>query len=385
MKKEKPIRVLQVIHRMRPGGAQALVMNAYRKADRSQVQFDFAVRSTQEEYHDQEIKSLGGRIFHLPWKKANPISPILYKKALAQILCEHGPFSVVHSHIGFYSGFVLPTAKKQNIPIRIAHSHNTTSTERYSAVLGAWEKLMRRQILSSATNLLACNKTAAGWLFGSQWQKDRRTEIIHNAVKLSDYEMLSQKKNTFRKELGFPLEAPLLGHIGRFDTQKNHSFLIEIMATLVQQTPEAHLLLIGEGELFHQTKSLVQERGLQDNVHFLGIRGDIPSILRSLDLFLLPSLYEGLAIVLIEAQAAGTPCLISDNLPKEVDINIGLIEYESLKADTNQWAKKINKIIATPTNIPWVKRKEALQKGKYTIASVLETFIKLYTRNNEYQ
>jgi len=340
------------------------------------------VRSTQEEHHDQEIESLGGRIFHLPWKKANPISPFIYKKALGKVLRERGPFAAVHSHVGFYSGFVLPTAKKQNIPIRIAHSHNTSSTDRYSIVLGGWEKLMRNSIMGSATHLLACNELSAEWLFGHQWQDDGRVKIVHNAINLADYETLPTDRYIVRERLKFPQKGPLLGHIGRYDAQKNHRFLIEITASLLQQIPEAHLLLIGEGNLLPEIKAFVQEKRIQNNVHFLGVRSDIPYILRSLDLFILPSLYEGLPVVLIEAQAAGTPCLVSDVVSTEADINVGLIEYENLNAGLNQWVKTIKKVLATP-EVPWTKRKQALQRERHDIQSITSELKKLYAGKHE--
>lgn len=377
MTSNPPKRVLQVIHRMRPGGVQALVMGAYRHLDRAQVQFDFAVRSRGEEHHHPEIRDLGGRIFRLPWRKENPISPLLYRRALGRVLDEEGPFTAVHSHVGFYNGYVLPTAKKHRIPVRIAHSHNTISTDRYPLILDVWERWMRVRILRDATHLVACNRESAEWLYGSPGQNDPRVEVIHNAIDLSDFEVLSASPAQIRRDLGFPQEGPLLGHIGRFDPQKNHSFLIDIFAAWLERVPEAHLLLLGEGALRPEIQDLVEARGIAANVHFLGVRTDVPRVLAALDLFLLPSLYEGLPLVLIEAQAAGTPCLVSACISRESDAGLGLIHYERLDEDLDTWVDAIQRALAGP-RLSWENCKKGLQRMEFDIQSAARRFLALY-------
>jgi len=380
MSDKSPIRILHVIHRMRPGGIQAVVMGVYRNIDRDQVQFDFAVRSDQEEHYDQEIKSLGGRIFRLPWRSKHPLSPIIYQRSLRKILQKFGPFAGIHSHVGFYSGFVLPVAKKQGVPLRIAHSHSSSFEDFNSAVLMVWEKYMRLNILFSSTHLLACNEISAEWLYGPRWQSDERTKIIHNAIDLLPFEIEDQ--DSLRQRYKLPLKGPLLGHVGRFNNPKNHSFLIEIMAAVLQKIPEAHLLLIGEGELMPMIKQLVLEKRIQDQVHFLGVRRDVPSLLKNMDLFVLPSLYEGLPVVMVEAQAAGIPCLVSDVVSSEADLNLGLVKYESLESEPVQWVKSIEMMLTTPS-IPWAERKSALEREGHDIHSMTAKLFKIYTEQNE--
>ncbi|MCK5346132.1 MAG: glycosyltransferase [Candidatus Heimdallarchaeota archaeon] len=379
---EKPIRILQVIHRMRPGGIQAVIMDIYRNIDRDQVQFDFAVRSVQEEHHDREIKSLGGRIFRLPWRSRNPVSPIIYKKAFRSLLQKFGPFAGIHSHVGFYSGLVLPVAKNQGVPVRIAHSHNTSFDPVNPVIIMVWEKLMRLNIQGSGTHLLACNELSADWLYGPEGRDDERVEIIHNSIDLTQFETRTEDQLTLRRSLKLPLKGPLLVHVGRFDNQKNHRYLIEIMAAVVRKIPEAHLLLIGEGELMPMIKQLVREKRIQDHVHFLGVRRDVPLLFRNMDLFVFPSLYEGLPVVMIEAQAAGTPCLVSNTIASEADLNLGLVQYESLEKEPVQWVKKIETML-NPPHVPWSERKRALQREGHDIQSATAQLFNIYTEQHE--
>lgn len=379
MVEEVPKRVLHVVHRMRPGGTQAVIMNVYRNMDHSDIQFDFAVRSTQEEHYDNEIKSLGGEIFHLPWWSWNPLSLISYRRAFDRLLKSHGPFLAVHSHVSFYSGLVLPIAKDHGVPVRIAHSHNTSSRGYNKVIQYIWENVMRRQILNHATHLIACNELASERLFGSVSENNQRIDIIHNAIDLSRFAPGGdhQGSDSIRDEFSIPESATLLGHIGRFDPQKNHAFLIKIMSAMVSRHPDSHLLLIGEGDLIDEIAALVEEKDLQGQVHFLGVRQDIPKILKSLDVFLLPSLYEGLPIVLIEAQAAGVPCVVSDVISRETDVDLGLIEYQSLTTRPTLWAEIVHKA-SNKSQIPWKKRERALKKGGFDVQSMKRKFLNIY-------
>jgi glycosyltransferase involved in cell wall biosynthesis len=373
--KKSPIRILHVIHRMRPGGAQTLVMNLYRHIDKSRVQFDFAVRSQQPEYYDQEIETLGGRLFHLPWHSSNPFNIVGYIHALDEILQKEGPFAGIHSHVELFNGHILPVSRKAGVKLRIAHSHSA-STDKTSILRNIWGKIMRRSIQNNATHFLACSSTAAEWLYGDIHQ-DARFSLFPNAIDLTPYANIHSDRYFWRQKTGLPLKGPLLGPIGRFDSVKNHSFLLQVFSKFLDLFPTAKLILVGEGILKTQVENEAKAKGFVDSICFLGVRSDIPQILGALDLFVLPSLHEGLGIVLIEAQAAGVPCLVSDTIPTEVDLGLGLIQFKNLDIGVNGWVQELqdSKLHKKPD---WNNRKIALQKAGYNIQRSAKSLQELY-------
>lgn len=378
---QNPKRVLHVIHRMRPGGIQTAIMNLYRHIDRTKVQFDFAVRSQQQEYYDKEIKDLGGRLLHLPWKEGDPLSIVAYIQALKTILKESGPFLAVHSHVGLFSGHILPLAKHANIPLRLAHSHSAPSNTP-PLIRNIWTVLMRQSIQANATHMLACSSQAANWLYGQHWEKDKRVIKFPNAIDLQPYATLGNDRFKWREVTGLPREDLLIGHIGRFDPVKNHSYLLQVFSAFHKKNSNARLVLVGEGELKQQTIQLIQEKGISDAVIFLGVRADIPQILGALDLFVLPSHHEGFGIVLIEAQAAGIPCLASEGVSPEIDLGLGLVKFESLSTGIETWVQKLTTHINVPT-VGWEERKKALQNAGYDIQNSIKTIQSIYLESKQ--
>lgn len=373
--RQAAIRVLQVIPRMRPGGVQGLVMEIYRNIDRSKIQFDFAVRSKKIEYYDQEIINMGGRIFCLPWSNGNPLSTVYYGRAFRRILREEGPFAAVHSP-NLFSGSVLPIARDADVSLRIAHSHSAT-LDNSSALRRLWAAYMRRRLLSSATHLLACSQNAGEWLFKTGTQHGTRFMLLPNAIDISAYKPLNADRTVLRRMLGFPEQGPLIGHIGRFDPVKNHQFLLEVFAEFVKLCPAANLMLVGEGPLKPEIEEQVINKNLSDSVRFLGVRSDVPAILNALDLFILPSLSEGLGIVLIEAQAAGLPSLVSDAVPTEADLDLNLLQYKSLAEGSNAWALELHSLLERPRP-PWEHRQAVLKRAGYEIKDVVRVLERLY-------
>ena len=374
--KDFPLRILHVIHGMEPGGAQALVMNIYRHIDRSQVQFDFAVRSHQPEYYDEEINTLGGRLFRVPWISDNPLSIFRYVRSFEALLREKGPFAGLHSHVGVFSGHVLPLGKDAGIPLRIAHGHSA-SLSKSSILRKSWAIIMRKRIRASATHLLACSQTAAEWLYGPHWRRDSRTSLIPNAIDITAYEGIHDNRGELRRRLELPLDGPLVGHIGRFESVKNHAFLLEVFSAFLEICPAAKLILIGEGTLHGKIQRQAIENGIERAVYFLGVRSDIPQILGSLDLFVLPSLYEGLGIALIEAQAAGVPCLVSKTVPLEADLGLDLVQFEDLEAGIGEWVRSMLKLKEKKAPA-WEKRKATLQNADYDIQDTVHRLYQLY-------
>ncbi|HEV3301887.1 MAG TPA: glycosyltransferase family 1 protein [Planctomycetaceae bacterium] len=336
---QKPIRVLQVLGALNRAGAETWLMNVLRHIDREQFRLDFLVHTTDAGAYDSEVRSLGSRIFPC----VGPRNPLAYSRALRKILRTEGPFDVVHSHVHAYSGFVLRTARQAGVPLRIAHSHCDTSMldARSGAARRVYLALMNSWIQKHATLGLAVSRQAAVSLFGANWSADPRWRISYCGIDLGLFREQADRA-AVRNEFKIPANAFVVGHVGRFDYQKNHKFLIEIFATLAQRRPDARLLVIGEGPLRPTIEEQVARSGLQDRVIFAGPRPDVPRLMTSaMDAFVLPSHFEGLPLVLLEAQAAGLPCLLADTVAEETTVNPALVRRLSLSQPTEAWCDEL--------------------------------------------
>jgi glycosyltransferase involved in cell wall biosynthesis len=326
-----PLRILHVVVNMNRGGAETLIMNLYRNIDRSKVQFDFL--TCKEGVFDSEIEMMGGKVYRIPY--ISEVGHFNYLKELKKFFLSNSQYKIVHSHIDKMSGLVLRTAKKAGIPVRISHSHNTSSEGGTATKIYKW--FAGNFILPNATNLFACSNYAAKWLFK---YKSQSSNIIKNGIECDKFAFSSQIRKEVREELKIDKNVFVLGHVGRFAHQKNHAFLINIFAEFNKVNQESILLLVGEGPLRSDIENQVLKLKLKDKVKFIGIRSDIHRILQAFDVFVFPSIHEGLPVSLIEAQASGLPCLISNNVSQEVDLGINLVDFISL-ADKKQWVKKI--------------------------------------------
>lgn len=325
-----PMRVLQVATKMDRGGLETMVMNYYRHIDRSQIQFDFLLHRSEEGAYDEEIRGLGGRIYYAP--RSNPLNPI-YLKSLDSFFAKHNDYRVVHSHIDCMSALPLRYAKKYDVPIRIAHSHNSRQDKDLKYPL---KLICKRYIPKEATHLFACGKKAGEWMFGG-----RSFKVIPNAINVDDFKYDKTKRAKVRKELDLPTECLVVGHVGRFQPAKNHLFLINIFAQLAEMLSNARLVLVGDGQLFSETQKIADSLGIMQKVLFLGVRDDVKDLMQAFDLFLMPSLYEGLPLVLVEAQASGLPCVISNSIPDDCDLDSSCITRLPLSISSIEWAKEI--------------------------------------------
>lgn len=327
-----PIRVLQVVTYMQRGGLETMLMNYYRNIDRSQVQFDFLVHRDFEADYDSEILELGGKIHRLP--VLNPFGK-RYLKELDQFFINHPEYQIVHSHLDCLAGIPLKYAKKNGVPVRIAHAHNSNQTKNLKYPI---KLFCRRNITGNANHLFACSEEAGKWMFqGAEF------DVLHNAIDAEKYSYNSEIRDKVRKQFGFQDHTLVLGHVGRFMPQKNHSFLLDIFQAVLKEKEDSMLLLVGEGELEEEIKKKADQLGIREKVVFTGVRSDVPDLLQAMDVFILPSLYEGLPLVMVEAQAAGLPCLISDMVPEECRKTKGLVVQVPLRASTEKWAKIIMK------------------------------------------
>lgn len=343
---DQPIRILQVLTIMNRGGAEAMIMNYYRNMDRTKVQFDFLLHRHEKGAYDDEIKSLGGKIHIMP--SINPRNYFAYIAALKQFFKSHTEYQIVHSHLNGLSGIILKQAKKQGVPIRIAHSHtslfhinlNPFSKERAS--LGYIFKFMvqnvlRKSVRKNANYYFSCGDKASLWLYGRKNQS--KVQIINNAIAAEDFEYDRDLSMRLRKELGIDNNL-VIGHVGNFVPEKNHHFLFQVFDEILKKQPISKLILVGGGGLQRQFEELAQQMGITKHIIFMGVRKDVDQLLQAFDVFLFPSTNEGLPVTLIEAQAAGLKILASENISNELDIT-GNLTFMSLDKTPLEWADRL--------------------------------------------
>jgi Glycosyltransferase len=317
---------------MNRGGAETIVMNFYRNIDRTKIQFDFILHSKRKGAYDEEIRELGGRIFYVP--RYSLKSALNYMTVWNRFFREHPEYRVIHGHIRSTASIYLAIAKKYKLAT-IAHSHNTESGSGLNAFV---KDTLQRPLKSNWVDyLFACSESSGEWLFGSKNMP--RVSILKNAIDANRFAYNEIIRIKTRKELGLDQNS-IIGHVGRFDEQKNHKFLIDIFNVIHKQNRNAVLLLVGAGHLEPQIKDKVKKLGLESNVRFMGVRSDIPELLQAMDIFVFPSHYEGLPVAIIEAQAAGLMCVLSDAITTEVKIT-DLVTFISLSESAEQWAEKI--------------------------------------------
>lgn len=307
-----------------------MLMNHYRQMDRTQVQMDFLTHRGKRAVYDDEIEALGGKIYRLP--PLNPVS-LNYQNQLRNFFAQHEEYRIAHSHLDCMAGVPLKTAKEFGVPVRIAHAHssNQTKNSKYPIKL-----VYKNQIAKYATHLFACGETAGEWMFGGA-----PFAVMHNAIDAGKFRYQPGLRERARKAL-IP-ETPdafVVGHVGSFWSPKNHSFLLDIFREIYKQEPNSVLLLVGTGGLMDEVREKAKSYGVENHVKFLGDRSDVFWVEQAMDAFVLPSLFEGLPVTMIEAQAAGLPCFISDKVPIECKVT-NLVTQISLKESPVVWAEEI--------------------------------------------
>lgn len=328
----EPLRIAQVMGKWLGGGVESVVMNYYRNIDRSAVQFDFICDSDSTDIPYDEIESLGGRVFVVP-----PYQKVFaYRKALVKLFKENG-YKIVHSHLNTLSVFPLSAAKKAGIKIRIAHSHSTSNKKEFKRNVS--KKILRPWTNLFATEYFCCSEVAGRWQFGDKKYDGGKVFLLRNAIDLEKFRFNEEKRKSKREELGIDEDTFVLGHIGRFMAQKNHKFLIDIFKSVHDKNANSILLLAGQGPLFNEVKEYADSMGLCESVKFLGQRSDVADLYQAFDVFVLPSLYEGLPVVIVEAQGTGLKCLTSDKVSYESKISSDL-DFISLD-DIDLWTDRI--------------------------------------------
>ena len=362
---KETIRVLHVIGSMNLAGAETFIMNVYRKINRNNVQFDFIVHKDGK--YDDEIKSLGGKIY-----KIEPLNKCGYWKYCKQLekIIKENDYKIIHSHINESSGLVLKIAKKCDVPVRISHSHSTGNHS--NLIYKIFKIYLRGKINKYATHLFACSKEAAIWLF----RKDAdRAIIVKNGIDINKFTFSLNNRNEKRKEFEIQDSTILLGNIGRITHVKNQEFLIEIFEEFNKSINDSKLIIVGEGELKEKLKNITKEKNIDDKVIFTGARKDISQLINAFDIFVFPSLYEGLGIALLEAQCNGLLCFASDTVPRAAKVSQNL-NFISLKKNSKFWADSIQKIYKK--NFKRKDESQKLREAGYDIEEVAERLEKFY-------
>ena len=312
-------------------------MNYYRNIDKDKIQFHFLCDEDSTNIPYEEIEKMGGKVIIIP-----PYQRLFeYQKELYRIFKENN-YKIVHSHISTLSVFPLRIAKKAGVPIRIAHSHSTSNKKE-------WKRNLIKNILRPfsklyANQFFACSELSGRWLFGAKAFKNGKIKIINNAIDLEKFKFNKEKRNEIRKKLKMDKNIILVGHIGRFVTQKNHEFLIDVFNEIIkkrkQENFDSKLILIGQGNLKENIIEKIKYLGLQDYVIFTGQTTNVSDYYNAMDIFVLPSLYEGLPVVGIEAQANGLLCEFSTDMTKETKV-LNTTKSISLKETPEIWAEMI--------------------------------------------
>lgn len=330
------LRILHVIGSMECGGAETMIMNIYRNIDRTKVQFDFVLHTQKVGLYEAEILKLGGKIYRT--NKYTVLNFIQYKKWWNTFLNEHGEYRIIHGHINSSAAIYLSVAKKRGLKT-IVHSHATKNNER--SLRNLVFQIMSYPIRFIADYFMACSRQAGIDRFGSKIVESEHFRVLANGIDVRKYKFCKNKRVEIRKELEISDEVFAICHVGRFTYAKNHDFAIEIFLEILERKSNAMFFLFGDGELKNLIEKKVKQYGVEDKIKFMGIKNNIYDYLQGMDCFLFPSLFEGLGIALIEAQATGLRCVVSEAIQKEADIKAGLVEYLPLMSEkVDVWAEK---------------------------------------------
>lgn len=335
-------RILHVVSAMNRGGTETLLMNIYRAMDRTKVQFDFVSHRQEKCDYDDEIEEMGGHIYRIP--SLGQSGPVQYVRNLKAII-KSKSYLVVHSHTDYQSGFTALAAKLAGVKKRVCHAHTNSWLNSYTLKQNLTFKGLQTLIGAIGTDYWACSEEAGRFLFGDKKVSKGVVQIMNNGINLSEYTNIpSAVMKRLKDQLNLSEETTVIGHVGNFSEVKNQVFIIDLIAQLKEERKDVIAILVGEGPLKQSVREYTAKLGLSDSVQFLGVREDIPVLMKLFDVFVFPSLYEGFGMVTLEAQGAGTPCIVSNRVPKTTDLGLGLVSYLSLE-DPKQWISHIQSAV----------------------------------------
>ena len=359
------IRILQMIGSLNVGGSQTMILSIYRSIDRERMQFDFVLDHPDERYFAAEAEALGARIYTMPIFRGANAGEV--RRDWNNFFYTHPEYTVLHSHVRSYASLYLPVARRHGLKT-IIHSHNTSNGTGMTALV---KDVLQRPLRDQADVLMACSTEAGEWLYGRRACQSGRFVFLPNAVDTRRFAMDPASRRALRRELG--LEGRLvIGHVGRFNEAKNHGFLLDVFKLVHDRRPDAALLLVGDGALQGEAVRKAVALGIAEDVLLTGNRSDVPALLGAMDLFAFPSLWEGLPVTLIEAQAAGLPCLISDTITHDVDVSPLVTRLSPDSAE--RWAEELLKPRAR------VDVTADIVRAGFDVRSSAQKLTELYTR-----
>lgn len=363
------IRVLHVVATVSiNSGIMSFIMNYYRNINTENVQFDFLCWVKSDDIYIDEIKRLGGNVFYIP----KPGLSKEYREKIVEFFeNQASKYSILHLHEVYLNMFIPPIARKYGIKHTIAHSHATMFSDKKLNAMR--NRLLCLPIKKEVSNYFACSEAAGKLLYGKKYVEQGKVKIINNAIDCEKYQYNENTRIKLRNDM--KLEGKfVIGHVGRFNPQKNHMFLIDIFTEVIKYKPDSVLMLIGTGPLQEQVEEKIKTKGITDKVMLLKHRSDIPDLLQAMDVFVLPSIFEGLGIVLIEAQASGLKCVASDVVPIEARVTDNL-SYVSLKSSAAEWAKIILDSHSNSKRIDEVKK---VKEAGFNIKTEAEKLERIY-------
>jgi len=363
-------RILFISQYLNRNGTEAFMMNVFRGIDHNRFAIDFLLYSTGETDYSREVVAAGGRVWRVPSRKSSFLG---WHRSLNRFFKEHAhEYAAIH-FCGNSLTSVAPLyyAYRYGVPVRIVHAHNSAARGLHNRLL----HLMKREwAYQMATHHLACSSLAAQWFFG-----DKGGVVIKNGIDTAKFTYCEALRRTIREKSGIEASTTVVGHVGRFVPEKNHSFLLEVFATFCQITPDAKLCLVGNGPLQNETRAKAEALQIADKVLFLGERNDVEQLMMAMDIFLMPSFFEGLPFVLVEAQCAGLPCLISDIIHPEVCLTPGT-QRIPLSDSADQWVEAMQQLLV---NYPRVHQEQSIIEAGYSMKETITQLEKIYNGAKE--
>lgn len=357
-------RLLCILSGMNVGGAETFLMKVYRTIDRTEYQMDFCINEKEKCFYEEEIVNMGGRIFRIPSKSQDLKE---FKRQLSAIVKNNSYYYVLRISSNAMGFMDLKIAKNAGAKVCCARSSNSSDGAGFRAKFAHQVgKILYGKYVDVK---IAPSDLAAKYTFGRNAYESGSVRILHNGLDLDLYRYSEEKRRAIRKEFSISEGTKLIGHIGRFDEQKNHMFLLEVFRKIHLLESDTKLLLVGEGKLKEAVQRKVNELGISDSVVFCQVRSDVPFLLSAMDVFVMPSFYEGMPNTVIEAQATGLPCVISDTITREANIT-GLVSYVPLDAP-NVWSDAV----LTAIKKERLDTKQAFVEQGYDIKSVGKDFV----------
>lgn len=371
------VRVLHVVSALSRGGIETWLMHVLRNTDLDRFSIDFLTHTPDPAPYDDEARSLGCGIHFC----APCVQPLRYAMAFRRIMDRYGPYHVAHSHLAHFSGYVLKLAASAGIPVRIAHIHNSGADGlTRSTSLPRWKRsyrsLMKRMIRKHATHLVANSGMSGEFLFGPRWRANPRSRLLLYGFDFSRYGSLPDR-SARKTQLGIPPHRRVVGHVGRFQTQKNHAFLVRVFKAMLDEGVDGHLLMVGQGPLEGEVRNQVRSLGLESRVLMAGEQADVSLFFAAMDVMVFPSFHEGLGIVVLEAQAAGVPTVGSTGVPPEACVVAGMVKLLPLDSTEKYWAREIDAFLDADRMDPR-RSLDEVNRSSYAIGHCVQALSSIY-------